>query len=51
MIRDIRRYTGRTPTRLGDGRIVEDTLDPDAHGKRRNPAQIQDLTLAAPDCG
>lgn len=33
MIRDIRRYTGRTPTRLGDGRIVEDTLDPSAHGQ------------------
>ena len=33
MIRDIRRYTGRTPSRLGDGKIVEDTLDPDAHGQ------------------
>ena len=33
MIRDIRRYTGRTPTKLGGGRIAHDTLAPQAHGE------------------
>ena len=32
LIRDIRRYTGRTPTRLSDGSIFGDMLDPQAHG-------------------
>ncbi|MHA7820665.1 MAG: helix-turn-helix domain-containing protein [Erythrobacter sp.] len=33
LIRDIRRYTGRTPTRLAPGTTFEDTLDPQAHGR------------------
>lgn len=33
LIRDIRRYTGRTPTQLSDGTMFEDTLDPQAHGE------------------
>ncbi|QFT76412.1 helix-turn-helix transcriptional regulator [Erythrobacter sp. THAF29] len=32
LIRDIRRYTGRTPRALKDESFVQDTLDPDAHG-------------------
>lgn len=33
LIRDIRRYTGRTPTRLADGEsLIDGTLDPQAHG-------------------
>lgn len=32
LIRDIRRYTGRTPRALKDDSFVQDTLDPDAHG-------------------
>lgn len=33
LIRDIRRYTGRTPRALKDESFVQDTLDPDAHGE------------------
>lgn len=33
LIRDIRRFTGRTPNRLSDSTMFEDTLDPQAHGK------------------
>ncbi|MFL0355128.1 helix-turn-helix transcriptional regulator [Erythrobacter sp. GH1-10] len=32
LIRDIRRYTGRTPGALRGDSLVQDTLDPDAHG-------------------
>lgn len=32
LIRDIRRYTGRTPRLLVDGPLVVDTLDPRGHG-------------------
>ena len=37
LIRDIRRYTGRTPGTLRDDSFVQDTFDPGAHG---TPAQI-----------
>lgn len=33
LIRDIRRYTGRTPTALLDGSIAQETLYPEAHGQ------------------
>lgn len=33
LIRDIRRYAGRTPARLPESTMFEDTLDPDAHGE------------------
>ncbi|MBV7258613.1 helix-turn-helix transcriptional regulator [Erythrobacter crassostreae] len=33
LIRDIRRYTGRTPTALKKTSLMQDTLDPDAHGQ------------------
>ncbi|MCK0129705.1 helix-turn-helix transcriptional regulator [Erythrobacter sp. F6033] len=33
LIRDIRRYTGRTPTALKKTSLMQDTLDPDAHGE------------------
>jgi len=33
LIRDIRRYTGRTPTALQDGSIAHETLYPEAHGE------------------
>lgn len=33
LIRDIRRYTGRTPARLSESTMFEDTLDPGAHGE------------------
>ena len=32
LIRDIRRYTGRTPGGLKEESFVQDTFDPDAHG-------------------
>lgn len=37
LIRDIRRYTGRTPGALQDESFIQDTLDPDAHG---TPARL-----------
>lgn len=37
LIRDIRRYTGRTPGGLKEESFLQDTLDPDAHG---TPARI-----------
>lgn len=33
LIRDIRRYTGRTPTGLKKNSLLQDTLTPEAHGK------------------
>lgn len=33
LIRDIRRYTGRTPTALNDGSIAHESLYPEAHGE------------------
>lgn len=33
LIRDIRRYTGRTPTALQKTSVLQDTLDPEAHGE------------------
>lgn len=32
MIRDLRQYTGRTPTRLGDRTLAVETLQPEGHG-------------------
>lgn len=37
LIRDIRRYTGRTPTGLTHESLVHETLDPEGHGE---PARI-----------
>ncbi|TRD11320.1 helix-turn-helix transcriptional regulator [Erythrobacter insulae] len=33
LIRDIRRYTGRTPTAFKNASLMQDTLDPEAHGE------------------
>lgn len=33
LIHDIRRYTGRTPRALKTGSVLQDTLDPQAHGE------------------
>lgn len=33
LIRDIRRYTGRTPTALNDGSIAHESLYPEGHGE------------------
>jgi len=33
LIRDIRRYTGKTPTGLRESSLLQDSLDPDAHGE------------------
>lgn len=33
LIRDIRRYTGRTPTGLQNTSLLQDTFDPEAHGE------------------
>lgn len=42
MIRDIRRYTGRTPSKLSSGKIIEGTLDPDAHGEAARLLRARD---------
>ncbi len=33
LIRDIRRYTGRTPRRLADGQFAQEIFDPEGHGR------------------